>query len=467
MRRWIFLGSAVSLFLAGLLLCMFGTANRVAVFIDGTPRILDTHALTVGAAVQAAGYKYTPDDRIIPPVSSLPPADGIIQVTSARTVDILIEPGGAHLSIFSSEPIPANLLMQAGLPLFPGDRLYLNGELLDPALPLTASGDITLQFRQAHELAISLPSGTVRVRSSAFTVSQALADAGVFLTRTDGSLPPLYASTDGIDSITVQSARSLQITAHGKLLSIRTNASTVGEALAEAGVPLQDLDRVSPAETDLLPADGRITITAVHEELTFSETLTPYGKEYVPDANTELDQTSVVTPGQYGISISRQRVHYEDDTEVSRRTEPPLVVSQPVDEQVGYGTKVVIRTLDTPNGPIEYWRAITVYATSYSPCQLGVTPPRCSYTAGPSHLPVQIGLIAVKSSWYYGSAMALQRLYVPGYGIGTIGDVGGGFPDGRYWIDLAYSDDNYVGWSQWVTVYFLTPVPAWYPAILP
>jgi uncharacterized protein YabE (DUF348 family) len=461
------LGVAVILFLAGLLLCIFGTANQVAVFIDGTPRILTTHALTVGAAVQAAGYNYTPDDRIIPPVTSLPPADGIIQVTTARTVDILIEPGGAHLSIFSAETIPANLLMRAGLPLFPEDRLYLNGELLDPTLPFAASSNITLQIRQAHSLNISLPSDTVRVRSSAFTVSQALADAGVFLTHADGSLPPLYASVDGVDSVTVQSARSLQVIAHGKTLSIRTNASTVGEALAEAGLPLQDLDQVSPSEMDPLPADGRITITSVHEDLTFSETLTSYGKDYVPDPETELDQTSVVTPGQYGISISRQRVRYEDGVEVTRRSEPPLVVSQPVDEQVGYGTKVVIRTLDTPNGPIEYWRAVTVYATSYSPCQLGVTPPRCSYTAGPSHLPVQIGLIAVKSSWYYGSAMALQRLYVPGYGVGTIGDVGGGFPDGRYWIDLAYSDENYVGWSQWVTVYFLTPVPAWYPAILP
>ena len=53
-----------------------------------------------------------------------------------------------------------------------------------------------------------------------------------------------------------------------------------------------------------------------------------------------------------------------------------------------------------------------------------------------------------------------QRLYVPGYGFGVIGDIGAGYPDGRPFIDLAYSDDDFVGWHQWVTVYFLTPVPA-------
>ncbi len=465
MKRWIVLGAAIALFLSGLLLCVFGTASRVAVFMNGTPRIFNTHALTVGAAVQAAGHEYTSADRIIPPVSSPLPLDGIIQVTPARNVDVLIQPGGARLSIFSAEPIPANLLMQAGMPLFPSDQVFLNGEQLDPSAPLSISGNITLQFRRAINLSIILPTGTLQVRSSAFTVNQALAEAGVFLTREDGSNPSPSASTDGISSITVDHARILQVNTHGKTLSIRTTASTVGEALAGAGIPLQNLDRVSPPETDPLPVNGKITIISVREEVTFSQILTPYGSEYVMDPETELDQTSVVTPGQYGISISRQRVRYENDVEISRRNEPALVVSQPVKEQIGYGTKVVIRTLDTPSGPIEYWRAITVYATSYSPCQLGVTPPRCSYYSGNSGLPVQIGLIAVKTAWYKG--MALQRLYVPGYGIGTVGDTGGGFPDGRYWIDLAYTDENYVGWSSWVTVYFLTPVPAWYPAILP
>ena len=43
--------------------------------------------------------------------------------------------------------------------------------------------------------------------------------------------------------------------------------------------------------------------------------------------------------------------------------------------------------------------------------------------------------------------------------IGTIEDVGGGLPD-RHWIDLGYSDDDWVGWGGWMTIYFLTPVPA-------
>jgi 3D (Asp-Asp-Asp) domain-containing protein len=62
--------------------------------------------------------------------------------------------------------------------------------------------------------------------------------------------------------------------------------------------------------------------------------------------------------------------------------------------------------------------------------------------------------------------MALQRVYVQGYGHATIGDSGGGIP-GTYWIDLGYSDEDYVGWHSWTTLYFLPPIPAWYPVVLP
>ena len=40
----------------------------------------------------------------------------------------------------------------------------------------------------------------------------------------------------------------------------------------------------------------------------------------------------------------------------------------------------------------------------------------------------------------------------------VIGDIGGGVP-GSHWIDLAYSEEDYIAWHQNVTLYFLTPVP--------
>jgi 3D (Asp-Asp-Asp) domain-containing protein len=65
--------------------------------------------------------------------------------------------------------------------------------------------------------------------------------------------------------------------------------------------------------------------------------------------------------------------------------------------------------------------------------------------------------VAVVYRWFVN--MRGQQVYIPGYGFATIADTGGGIP-GTPWIDLGYSDEDYEQWAQWVTVYFLAPIPA-------
>jgi len=270
----------------------------------------------------------------------------------------------------------------------------------------------------------------------------------------------LHSVLNGPVRIELKPARLATVQANGKTFPFYTQAETVGEALAEAGISLQYLDIATPGENEPLQADVKITIQSVHESLVLEQKTTPYGADYIDDPNTELDHTSIVKAGQFGLSISRQRVQTVDGKEVGRVSDPEWQVAQPVNEQIGYGTKIVIRSMDTPYGMIQYWRTKTVYVTSYAPCPYGTTP---CLTGSSSGMPVQYGLIATYLDWY--KAMKYQRLYVPGYGIGTIGDVGR-YPDGRPWIDVAYSNENYIPWGAYVTVYFLTPVPAWYPRFL-
>jgi 3D (Asp-Asp-Asp) domain-containing protein len=144
----------------------------------------------------------------------------------------------------------------------------------------------------------------------------------------------------------------------------------------------------------------------------------------------------------------------ENGETVLEETSAEKILSEPVNERREYGTKVNVQTLDTPDGPIEYYRAVTVYATSYSPCRSGTS---SCITGTSSGRKVEKGVIAVTSAWY--NQFGGQSVYVPGYGKAVIADVGGGIP-GRRWIDLAYSDDDFEGWSGETTLYFLTPVPA-------
>ncbi|HUG34861.1 MAG TPA: hypothetical protein VMJ90_08830, partial [Anaerolineales bacterium] len=100
------------------------------------------------------------------------------------------------------------------------------------------------------------------------------------------------------------------------------------------------------------------------------------------------------------------------------------------------------------------WRAVQMFVTSYSPCRSGGD--RC-YSGTSSGANVQKGVAGMRYDWYL--VMGGQQLYIPGYGFATVEDVCGGCV-GKPWIDVAYSDNDYVPWSSWVTVYFLPPVPS-------
>lgn len=462
MRKVIGIASSLLTAILGVLLIIFGTRTQVAVFIDGEPAVFHTRALTVGNALSSAGISISSSDRVVPSAASFLPKDGIIQVHKTHRIDVIVEPGGTTLEVNSSELIPGNLLAKAGVLLFPEDRVLFNGEQIDPAIALPFASAYTLQFRRAMPVTVTEDGSSQTFYSSAFNIGEALSENGILPGLNDEFSIPPAAALNGPVTIEIKAARPVEIEVGGKTYAFNTRALTVGDALAQVGITLQYLDTSTPPEDAPLPEDGKIKVASVIEQLTFQQFTTPFGTKYISDPDTELGQTSIVTPGQYGLSISRQRVAFADGVEISHVSDAAWQVSQPVDQQVGTGTKIEVRTLDTPNGPVEYWRTATVYVTSYSPCRSAAD--RC-YTGTSSGMKAGYGVVASTLAWY--RSMKYQQFYIPGYGVGTLADVGGGFPDGRHWIDLGYDDSNYVQWGQWITIYFLTPVPAWFPEILP
>lgn len=371
--------------------------------------------------------------------------------TSLLTVDIFN--GDTHTTHVSESRIPARVLAEAGIPLNALDTLLLNGQKIDPNTTMDCQV-CTLQIRRVVTMKLITPDGKQDLRSSANTVGDALNEFGIQLHAADFLDPP--AGTPATDQLTItyRPSRQLAILVDGQVLPIRASAETVGGALAEGGIPLVGLDASLPPESDPLPADGQIRIIRIVEKVVLEQKSIPFDIEYVPSNDLAVDEKKILEAGKTGLIVNRTRIRYEDGVEVARNVEGERTVREPVTQIVSYGTQYVLKTITVDGRKIEYWRAIQVYATSYSPCNSGAD--RC-YPKTASGVTVQRGVIGVARTWY--DAMQGQAVYVPGYGQATIEDIGGGFPD-RNWIDLGYSDANYQAWSQWVTIYFLPPVPA-------
>jgi uncharacterized protein YabE (DUF348 family) len=381
-----------------------------------------------------------------------------------RAISVTILNGEQVISLSTAKTIPAELLAEANITLGANDRLlYLGSSTpLDTALPDARS--YTLTVRRAVDLTVVAPDGQQTIQTSALTVGQALAEAGYMLYAADRLDPPAETPLEEPLTVTYQPSSEFVVTVDGTQVRVRSAAATVGQALAEAGVPLVGLDTTVPPETAPLPEDGQIRVVRVVESVTLTQKTIPFNTRTELSVDLEIDQQELLQGGEPGLAIARLRTRSEDGVQVLQQFESESVVRPPQDRIMGIGTKIVIRTTTVDGVTIEYWRALNLKATSYSPCRSATPDGRCM-SGTSSGMPAQKGVVAMAYYWYL--LFGFEHLYVPGYGYATVGDVGGSNLSSHYWIDLGYSDNDYVVWAEWVTVYFLTPVPANPGYILP
>jgi uncharacterized protein YabE (DUF348 family) len=383
--------------------------------------------------------------------------------TSApRTVTVI--DGTATATITTREKLPILILAEAGITPQPVDRVLVNGipYALDESIDTV--GDIKLELRRAVSIKIISPGEEREILSSALTIGEVLREEGIEVNELDEVLPPIDSPINGSLTIQITPKRELTVTIGEETITIRSAAVTIGEALAEAGIPLIGLDRTVPAENEAIPPNGQIKVIRVSEVILAEVRSIPFPIEERYSEDIPFGQQEILQNGVIGAAIVRTRVRYEDGVEVSRETESERILRKPVTQIVASGSKITF----APAGgeaPYPYWYATEMYATWYSPCNSGTG--SCSYGTA-SGARAGFGIVAVDYSIY--SYLAGMRVYIPGYGVATIGDTGGGpivetaFGVARtQWIDLGYDDNNIGGLSGWVTVYFLEPAPAEIP----
>ena len=381
----------------------------------------------------------------------------------AQTSITIITGGQMHF-LSSSSRSPEKILSQAGLTPGPNDRLLVLGSPVPFDSDLPASRPSVLTVRQAVAFTLILPDGQKTFQTSALTVGQALSEAGYTLYAADRFDPPAETPISAPLTVHYFPSQALTITLDDIQKQVRSAAPSIGQALAESGLPLMALDTSLPAPAAALPADGKIQIKRISESVALTQKSIPFSSRTEASADLELDQQALIQGGEPGLAVSRVRSRSQDGIQVSQKTESESIIRPPQDRILGYGTRVVVHSAVVDGVAIQYYRVLTLTATSYSPCRSGTANGRCSYGTS-SGLPVQRGTVAMVYSWYL--AFGFDKLYIPGYGFATVGDVGGGPPGNHYWVDLAFSDADYQPVYGTVTVYFLAPVPANLVTILP
>jgi uncharacterized protein YabE (DUF348 family) len=457
----------VALLLAALLLGGFAwlfvrTERPVTLNVNGLTVELATHQQTVAALLAEYHYQLDPADIVLPPLDTPLAQASAITVYPAQPIEVAVD--GATVRFATQAGSVGDVLDSIGVRLQPADRLWALDDYLSPNTLLADLHPAPINLRQPREplrlsviravpIYLSDDGVAATVQTYAHTVAEVLRENDFRVHTNDLISPDLGQYVNPGLRILIERSKPVTIRVDGKSFQAHTRERTIGAMLTEAGIRLQGKDYTRPAVGTLLTDNMQVQVVRVREEILEQATPIAFAKLVQPDDNLEIDQQELRQKGQNGEHRKQIRVTYEDGQEIQRALEKEWDSKKPVPQITAYGRKIVMRTLDTPQGPLQYWRVVRMYASSYSPARSGVSPDKSWYGHTFSGLPAGKGVIAVDKSvvpW-------LSRLYIEGYGIGTAGDTGNGVV-GKL-IDLGFDDANYEGWHQWVDAYWLWPPP--------
>ena len=438
-------------------------ARSIPLTVDGITTTIRTRALTVKGALTSAGYILQKGDRVSPGPAEWLSRTMSIELVHPRAVRVEIDPTGEVIEVTTASLTPAEILREAGLEPGDEDRVLVNGKVKAFEDSLQAGIPLVLRYRPAVSVEVSVDGITSVLRSAADDLGSALEEAGIEVIQGDRVSMALSSTLEDGMRVEIRKGRALVITVDGNTIHGYSAAPTTGEALAEAGIALQGLDYSQPPEGEAVPQDGIIQVVRVEELVLLEKEEIPFETIYQADDTLEINNRQVTQDGINGVDAEKVWVRYQDGVEVSRGEVTRVTLSEPIPQVINYGTKLVYKTIDTPNGPITYYLAVEATATSYSPCNSG-TGSTC-HPLSAAGTTVTRGIVAMHRDWY--NVFKGYNVYVEGYGIGTVADIGY-YPYDENWIDLGYSDADYVPWGGLpVTIYFLPPAPAGFTGVLP
>lgn len=208
----------------------------------------------------------------------------------------------------------------------------------------------------------------------------------------------------------------------------------------------------TPSPTETLPT-GR-QVLPINQPVTTQSSFTEKLEEetevlskttvYQDDPETEAGEEKILEEGEDGKKTKIFKIVYSKDGKEYERNLISVETTPAKDKKILRGTKIVWKTLETPNGEIKYWKKMRVYATHYDSHCLGCDEwTAIGMRAGKGVIAVDPKVIPLRS-----------KVYIPGYGPAVAGDTGGAIKGNI--IDLGFDDARTAGWSaHFVDIYLL------------
>ncbi|MEU2239527.1 ubiquitin-like domain-containing protein [Streptomyces sp. NPDC018338] len=203
-----------------------------------------------------------------------------------------------------------------------------------------ANGDEVV-VRYGRPVTLTLDGRRHRIWTTARTVEGALRQLGV---RAEGAYLSVSRaaaiSRQGL-ALDVRTERTVTFLADGRERVVRTNAATIREALAEAGITLSGQDTTSVA-ADAFPRDGQtVTVLRITGSRQVREEAIPYAVERVRDPELFAGTETVERQGVAGVRRVMYTLRTVNGVQQKPRRTGEEIVREPVSRKVRVGTRAL------------------------------------------------------------------------------------------------------------------------------
>ncbi len=269
------------------------------------------------------------------------------------------------------------------------------------------------------------------------TVGEALAQAGLKLDDNDKLNCKLTDSLTAVDYVEITRPITIDVTVGNQTQTLVAYDGTLSDILAQNNIEISPDDIVTGGDINTEISDGdSIFVTRVEEKFHYDYETLGYEVKYVASNDMYAGEEKVLTEGVEGEKVYTFRVRLEDDVEVSREFIGEEVTKQPVTKVIAYGTK---STMETSRGTVAYSKVLDVVATAYTnDAKWGDSIAFSSMLGG---LRTRWGVIAVDPSVIApGTKVYVKSIDgLADYGFAIAGDTGGSIKGNR--IDLWMDND--------------------------
>lgn len=132
-----------------------------------------------------------------------------------------------------------------------------------------------------------------------------------------------------------------------------SSTATVNDVLRQAGITLEELDRVEPPGYTQVSDGMTVSVIRVFEELTIIEEPIPFDSLTTYSDGLPAGDTRLIQSGVNGVAEITYRITFENGSEVARYEIRRVVISRPQDEILLVGNQTDLPTV-TVNGTLVY-----------------------------------------------------------------------------------------------------------------